>query len=360
MATPVNKKLINRGITIGILTGIIFLLIILAGYPGFVERYYWGGVYQFICKVLHPVLNLFPFSVGDVLYVAMVGGIIYGLIQLLKLFFTKQFKRGFITLTGLIISAQSAVVIFYVFWGMNYFRPPASQRFGLSDTAYTVRELKAVTALLIDSANATRSRLAGADLKPDSKEIYAVAINAVKKMSAHSNQFRPHRPQIKSSLLTPLMNYLGTSGYYNPFTTEAQINYGMPVFLKPFVACHELSHQMGIAPEDEANFAGYIAGISSNNRLLRYSAYYSGMTEFMYALRATDSVTFKLYKKRISANVLADLKAEHAYWTYYEGRLEKISSVFYDNFLKANNQPQGLLTYNQMITLVMAWSRQNR
>ncbi|RYZ93111.1 MAG: DUF3810 family protein, partial [Sphingobacteriaceae bacterium] len=47
----------------------------------------------------------------------------------------------------------------------------------------------------------------------------------------------------------------------------------------------------------------------------------------------------------------------HAYWQYYEGRLEVISSIFYDKFLKANNQPQGLLTYNQMITLVMAWYR---
>jgi hypothetical protein len=77
----------------------------------------------------------------------------------------------------------------------------------------------------------------------------------------------------------------------------------------------------------------------------------------MYALRATDSLEFKRYKKRISKHVMADLKTERAYWQYYAGRLEVISSIFYDNYLKANNQPQGLMTYNKMITLVMAWYR---
>jgi hypothetical protein len=41
----------------------------------------------------------------------------------------------------------------------------------------------------------------------------------------------------------------------------------------------------------------------------------------------------------------------------YETQLSWISSIFYDNFLKANNQPRGLATYNRMVLLVMAWEK---
>ncbi|RYZ94157.1 MAG: DUF3810 domain-containing protein, partial [Sphingobacteriaceae bacterium] len=322
MATPNGKKLKQRVITIVILAIVIFMITVLAGYPQLIERYYSQGLYPFICIVVHPVFNLLPFSLGDVFYIVATGGIIYGVVQIIRLFFKKQFKRGINTLLGFAISVQAAIIIFYLFWGMNYFRPPAAERLHLQDTVYSLNQLKAVTVLLIDSANATRSRLTPADLKLKNTDIYKIAEGAVNSLSARSANFRTHSPGVKPSLLTPIINYLGTSGYYNPFTTEAQINYQMPVFIKPFVACHELSHQIGFGPEDEANFAGYLAGINSKNRLLRYSAYYAGMTEFMYALRATDSVAFKQYKKQIAKNVLTDLKTEHAYWQYYEGRLE--------------------------------------
>jgi hypothetical protein len=161
-------------------------------------------------------------------------------------------------------------------------------------------------------------------------------------------------------LLTPLLNYLGTSGYYNPFTSESQMNYAMPVFVRPFVACHELSHQMGFGPEDEANFVGFIAGTQSHDRLLRYSSYYVGVQEFMFALKMQDSVARKELKKRISPLVLSDFKTEREYWLSYEGKMEKLSSIFYDNFLKANNQPQGLKTYNNMVLLVLAYRKKHR
>ena len=134
---------------------------------------------------------------------------------------------------------------------------------------------------------------------------------------------------------------LALLGYYNPFTSEAQVNYQMPVFLRPFVACHEMSHQMGYGPEDEANFVGFIAGIQSQDHLLRYSAYYLGVQEFMYGPRQQDSIARKELRKRISPLVLSDFKTERSYWLQYEGKLGVLSSLFYDDFLKANNQPPG-------------------
>jgi len=35
-----------------------------------------------------------------------------------------------------------------------------------------------------------------------------------------------------------------------------------------------------------------------------------------------------------------------------------VSSFFYNDFLKANNQPNGLQTYNRMVRLVMSWEKE--
>ena len=173
-------------------------------------------------------------------------------------------------------------------------------------------------------------------------------------LSSSSKAFLTYSPRIKSSLFTPVISILGTSGYYNPFTTEAQMNYAMPVFLKPFVACHELSHQMGYGPEDEANFVGFLAGIKSNDRLLQYSAWHEAVDECMRDLMARDTAAHTKMRQFVSPAVHADFVTERNFWIAHESKLNIISDIFYDNFLKANNQPQGLMTYNRMVRLVMA------
>ncbi|MBE9585238.1 DUF3810 domain-containing protein [Mucilaginibacter sp. JRF] len=350
-----NSPLIKLLIIVFTLGLAIYLLMVFADHPQAVEQYYSQGLYQGVALVLHSLFNWLPFSIGDLVYIAVSLLLAYVVFNIIRHLFKKRFKQAVYSSLRLVIGIQIGVVVFYLFWGLNYFRPPASVRLGLTDTAYTLTDLKAVTLVLIDSANQTRQKLSAADMARPNDSIYNSAQQALKNLSDSSSQFKTFNPGVKPAMLTFVINYLGTSGYYNPFTGEAQINYQMPVYMRPFVACHELSHQVGFGPEDEANFAGFLAGIKSKDKLLRYSAYYTGMEEFMYALRAADTTSFKLFKKRISKNVMADLKAEREYWQYYEGKLDAISSIFYDKFLKVNNQPQGLLTYNQMINLAMAW-----
>jgi len=349
-----RQKVKVRLIAIAILVVAIFLLMELADYPHLVEHYYSRGLYPVMCHVLHPIFNLFPFSVGDLLYIAAIVYLGYALVRLVKLCFKKEFKVAGIFLLGLIIGVQSAILVFYLFWGMNYFRPSAGERLHLRDTSYTTEDMAGVTEILIDSANATRARLTSADLSQNNSTIYQNAVEAVKKLSDDSVNFRTWYPGIKPSLLTPLINYMGTSGYYDPFTGEAQMNYDMPVFTRPVVACHELSHQTGYALEDEANFAGYLAGIGSKDRLLRYSAYNLAVEEFMFTLYFRDSLVNKKLKPLISPVVHHDYVVERKYWQTYQSKINVISGIFYDHFLKANNQPQGIQTYNRMVLLVMA------
>jgi hypothetical protein len=349
-----KKTLIRRGLILLGLALAIYLVTVFANHPNAVERYYSEGFYLFVCRILHPVFNVFPFSFGDVLYIVLIVYLIYALIKLIVLCFKKKFMQALLFATAIGIGLLTAILVFYLFWGLNYFRPSAGVRLNLRDTTYTKAELQKVTGILIDSANATRARVSPADLKQSNDSIYHTAVKAINKLGGTSAEFGTYNPAIKPSLLTPLLNYISTSGYYNPFTGEAQMNYQMPVFNRPFVACHEMSHQMGYGAEDEANFVGFLAATGSNDKLLRYSAYNMAVNEFMHTVRYTDTVMFKQLKTHISKPVLADFKEERLYWQAYQSKLETITSVFYDGFLKVNNQPEGLQTYNRMIFLILA------
>src|ERR1700761_6742381 len=120
---PVRKRnpIKRRLIAIGILALAFFLLILLENHPHTIERYYSGGFYLFICRVFHPVFNLFPFSVGDVFYIVLIGLIIYYFIRLIRLLFKKQFRQAGILVLGVIVAIQSLTLAFYLFWGLNYF-----------------------------------------------------------------------------------------------------------------------------------------------------------------------------------------------------------------------------------------------
>lgn len=350
----------NKVVVITLLVVVWLLLLWLMHYPNAVERYYSNGLFPVICQVLHPIYNIIPFSAGDVFYIALIIYGLYALIKIIRLLVLRRFKIVLIYLLKLVIGFQALLLVFYLFWGLNYFRPSAASRLALQDTSYTYDDIKSVALMLIDSANTTRSRLTVEDLRQGNSVIYQCAVNAIDTLAMRQKGFPAIRPHVKSSVLTYFMNYLGTEGDYNPFTSEAQMNYQMPIFLRPFTACHEMTHQMGFGAEDEANFGGFVASVASHDRLTRYSAYYNGMEEFMFTVYRKDSLDYKQLKTHISPLVKADRIAERAYWKSFEGKAGIFSSILYDQYLKSNNQPQGLKTYNRMIRLVMAWYCKNR
>ena len=323
--------------------------------PELVEKYYSIGIYPMIRSGLQFIFNPIPFSLGDLLYLLLSIAILISIFKFLKIFFIQKRRLvGAKIALNMIISLEIIILIFYVFWGLNYFRQPSAERLKLSGPEYSKEELYKITGILIDSANSIRSKINPEQWPQTDQELYSESATAIKKLHPPYNAAIYPIPEIKNSLIGTLMNYFGTAGYFNPFTGEAQINSGMPVYLKPFVACHETAHSMGYGAEDEANFIGFISASESDNQMLRYSAYYLAAQEFMFETGRLDTLVFQTLKDRISEPFLADLKNERAYWEEYRGMTRRFSSIFYDNYLKANKQPDGLKSYNRMIILTMA------
>ncbi len=152
-----------------------------------------------------------------------------------------------------------------------------------------------------------------------------------------------------------LGNYLGFTGYYNPFSGEAQINTTVPRFILPYIACHEIAHQLGYAKEDEASLAGYLAATASRDTLFHYSAY---LDLFLYANREVffiDSVAAKQVVKQLIPEAKADIKEYKEFLIRYRNAVEPFIHWAYGRYLIANQQPKGMRTYNEVLAGLIAF-----
>jgi hypothetical protein len=149
---------------------------------------------------------------------------------------------------------------------------------------------------------------------------------------------------------------IGFTGYYNPFTAEAQLKTNIPVFLKPFVVTHEIAHQAGYAKENEASFVAWLTCQSSGDLNFRYSAYFEVYRDAIYACRQTPNkeLTEKI-RKNVHPRVRQDILDLQRYLLRNRNFVEPLMSGAYDQYLKLNNQPKGKATYNEVVAYVMAY-----
>ena len=152
-----------------------------------------------------------------------------------------------------------------------------------------------------------------------------------------------------------LGDYLGYTGYYNPFTGEAQVNTTVPVFVQPFTTCHEMGHQLGYAKENEANFAGYLSGKSSGDPAFTYSVYFDLYSYGIRELYGRDSVLAKELIKRKPLQVKKDIIALRQFYTKYENPIEPYIRALYGQYLIANEQPSGMQSYNEVMAFLVAY-----
>jgi len=59
--------------------------------------------------------------------------------------------------------------------------------------------------------------------------------------------------------------------------------------------------------------------------------------------------------QKLSHSVLRDLKNQSEYWDSFEGEVMESSQEFNDAFIKANGVESGVLSYNQMVELMLRY-----
>ena len=324
-----------------------------------VEQYYSNGIYPYISAFLKFVTGVIPFSVGDVLYGILFIRLIAYSIELIKAVSHKEITRTTLN-RGLAKSAiwfLSVYIVFNLFWGINYNRKGIAFQLGLKKQLYSQQELKTINALLLQKVNESKATLLHTKQQDsvDYKRIFAQSENAYTEAAKSYTVLHYSSIVVKSSLYGRLGNYLDFSGYYNPFTGEAQVNTTVPYFLQPYTTCHEIAHQIGYAKEDEANFVGYLAAVASKDTLFHYSVY---LELFIYAnqnLYQLDSSSARSFAKQLSPAVKKDIRQWRAFNISHRNPVEPAISWLYGKYLESNQQPSGVLSYDEVTGFLIAY-----
>ena len=331
---------------------IIFLKVI-AFFPEVVERFYSNGLYVVISKILRTVFGSFIFSVGDILY----GILIVWL--LIKIWKTRkswrlQWKDNVLKITSFL---SIFYFLFHLLWAMNYYRVPLFEKMNIK-REYTTEELIAFTEKLIIKTNAIQLEITkDKNLKVTNSysqdSIFKMSQNGYDNLAKQYPFFEYEIPSKKKSLFSLPLTYMGFGGYLNPFTNEAQVNYKLPMYGFPNVVCHEMAHQIGYGSESECNFIGFLACIKNDDLYFQYSAYSNALRYCIVNIGMKDETKFNYFKSKINPGILANYKESEEFWKQYDTFIDKGFHAFYDQYLKMNQQKDGIESYSKYVDLLV-------
>jgi len=341
-----------------ILVPIVFILSkIIGSNAESYEHFFASGLNKWTIELMSLVTGFFKYSLAEFVFYGHVMAVpIVAIIWLIKLF-----KGGLLkSLFRLLQYSCFLYVAFMLLWGFNYNRMSISEIMGFEVTIYSTEALAELTESLIDSANALRAYqqedAKGVMFVPGGyKNIFSRAhegYDAIgKAVTALSGPYGRPKPVFASQL----MLYTGITGIYFPYTAEANVNIKEPDLLLPTTTLHEMAHQRGIAPEDEANFVAYVTALAHPDKDFNYSGTVLALIHTMNALYAQDAELAMTLRRTYSEGLNRDIAYYSQFWKAYAGKTNEVADQVNDTYLKASGETDGVKSYGRMVDLLLGY-----
>lgn len=321
-------------------------------------------------NVIHPYHNLMAsflsftrVSFAEVFYIAVVlGSIAYLLYCAYRLIVSDRrwaiAKRAYIFVMTFVVGALLYYTAECVCWGVYYYADTFQDKSGIVTQELSTQELDTVTRWFASLANeygAQVSRDENGIFNEDLDEIFDYAqylyVEAEKEFECLVGQeLRP-----KEFYFSEILSELNFTGFFFPMTGEANLNVHSPACMIPSTIAHELAHQRGVAPEQEANFVAVLACLSDGNPVFCYSASLLAYIHLGNALYKTDSDLWREVYYSLSDDVRADLSFKSSYWNDYQTSIAEVSDAVYEGFLESHGQTLGLKSYGACVDLLVAY-----
>lgn len=301
-------------------------------------------IYPVLVGIFGRISGIFPLSVVEMcLYLLIFISIVY-----VVCFFREPLRliSRTVFLAGLLLFSYT------VHCGVNYYAVPFSSYAGLETGLHTKEELEALCRFLVEKVNENVTTQAYRDQKTEWRE---EGIRAMGRAAEQYDCLGGYYPEPKEVACSYILSVQQLCGIYSPFTIEANFNGDMPDYNIPHTICHELSHLKGFMREDEANFIGYFACVSSENQAFRYSGYLMGWVYAGNALAKADMETYMELRQQLDPQAEKDLQENNRFWDRYEGKVAEAANQWNDTYLKMNDQTDGVQSYGRVVDLMLAY-----
>ncbi len=271
-------------------------------------------------------------------------------------------RRGQRAYGALLLAADVCLTVYALFclmWGVNYWTDSFQDRSGITAQPVAAEDLEAVTAYF------AQQLAAAADSVPrDENGVYAVPKEQILAESTavyggvtELFPFLDFRDTgVKAVGCSRFMSIMGFTGVYFACIGESNVNVDSPACLLPSTVAHELAHQRGIAWEQECNFLGVLASVTSGMPDYVYSGWLLGFIHLGNALYETDPEAYWAIRNALPETVSADLRDNNAYWDQFRDNVvEKVSDTVYDAALKSYGDANGMKSYSMVVELLVAY-----
>ena len=311
-------------------------------------------------QALARVCALLPFSIAELLctlgVLAAAAWLVWTAVSLLRA--EKKLAALWRRFSLLLCAALILYLLLCLLLGASYRADGFREKSGLEPRPESPETLAAVTALfarrLAETADSV-PRLESGEFAVPVSEILAEAPEVYRGAEALFPFLTLRDVAPKSSFYSRLMSRLGYTGFYFPYTGEANINTDPPGAMIPATVAHEMAHQRGIASEQEANFVSVLACVESGKAAYEYSGWLFGFVHLGNALYRLDPEAYYAAAASLPETVRADLRANSEYWAQFETRVARVSGRVYDTVLKSYGQSLGLQSYGAVVDLLLAW-----
>lgn len=312
-------------------------------------------------RLMARITSAVPFSVAEMLYALVIIAVIAYIVRVVYLVIKRREGRlrrvygGVVTLLATALALYAGVCLF---WGAFYYSDGFSEKSGIEAVTPSASELYAVTAYFADMANEYSGEV-GRDgdglFAEDEKELFDRSRTIYTEVQAVVPCLEGPELRAKPMVFSKIMSYIGFTGFFFPFTGEANLNTDSPQCFLPATIAHELAHQRGVAKEEEANFVAVLACVESGDPVWSYSAALLAYTYLGNALRDADYELWESVYYSLNEDVRADLRSNNVYWERYETPVAEATEAMYSEYLTGQGQEKGIASYGACVDLLVAY-----
>ena len=312
--------------------------------------------------VMTSATNILPFSLAEI--IIMLLPFIFVAVVVFAVIFSKS-KEKTVRYIMLLLSIIALLYFLFVFtYATGFQANTIDNAFDLQQNEITVEELKDTAMWLSSEAGklANASLFEGYNSKmPFSwKEMNNKLNSAFDKVNEKYDFLCNYYTSSKKVVLSHAMSYTHTLGVYTFFTGEANINVSYPDYTALFTAAHEMSHQRGVARENEANFLAFIVCTSSDDEYIRYCGYVNMLEYVLNALSSASSAEYGGVVASLSDPVLMEIMGyARVYEKYDDSPVGEISQTINDTYLKSQGT-EGTKSYGMVVDLAVAYYKEQK
>lgn len=345
-----------------LLTALCAVLYLLFSHlPAFAD-WFNRTVSAFLRALLGTVTAIIPFSLAELLLLFLPFLLVALCVRGYRRH-TDSFRAVLVYVGKIACLLCTVLILFVLCFAAGYQSPPLDEKLDLERREVSAEELYLTAELLREELETLEGEIlyteSGASVMPYSLDEMNARLMEAFSAAAEKYDFLTTFPsRVKPVMLSEAMSYTHITGVYTFFTGEANVNVNFPDYTVPYTAAHELSHQRGIAREDEANFVAFLVCMESDDPYLRYSGLLNLYEYVASALRRADSELYLKSYRALPREILAEERAYSAFFDRYRDSVAAtVTEATNDAYLKGQGAAAGTKSYGMVVDLAVAICR---